>query len=73
MKKYWKKLRRLALDGHDMILRIPLIPGINDDMQNISRTADFIEQNIRRTAEDPAAAEFYENGRREVHVAGQGI
>ena len=44
--KVLENLRRLALDGHDMILRIPLIPGINDDMQNISRTADFIEQNI---------------------------
>ncbi len=44
--KIHENLRRLALAGHDMILRIPLIPGINDDMQNISRTADFIEQNI---------------------------
>ncbi len=44
--KVLENLRHLALEGHDMILRIPLIPGINDDMQNISRTADFIEQNI---------------------------
>lgn len=44
--KVLENLRILALEGHDMILRIPLIPGINDDMQNISRTADFIEHNI---------------------------
>ena len=44
--KILENLRHLALEGHDMILRIPLIPGINDDMQNISRTADFIEQHI---------------------------
>lgn len=44
--KILQNLSRLALEGHDMILRIPLIPGINDDMHNISRTADFIEQHI---------------------------
>ncbi len=39
-------LKYLSDLGHDMILRIPVIPGINDDMENISRTADFINENI---------------------------
>lgn len=39
-------LKRLAACGHDMILRIPVIPGINDDAENIERTADYIEDNI---------------------------
>lgn len=44
--KILENLKRLADEGHDMILRIPVIPGVNDDDENISRTADFIEKNI---------------------------
>jgi len=44
--KILKNLARLADEGREMILRIPVIPGVNDDMENISRTADFIEENI---------------------------
>ena len=44
--KVLENLAHLAREGHDMILRIPMIPGVNDDMENIERTADFIEQNI---------------------------
>ena len=44
--KILENLKRLAFEGHDMILRIPVIPGINDDMENVGRTADYIENNI---------------------------
>lgn len=44
--KILANLKRLAACGHDMILRIPVIPGINDDMENIIKTADYIEDNI---------------------------
>ena len=44
--KMLANLKRLATCGHDMILRIPVIPGINDDMENIIKTADYIEDNI---------------------------
>ena len=44
--KILANLKRLAACGHDMILRIPVIPGINDDAENIERTADYIEDNI---------------------------
>ena len=35
-------LRRLSRTGSTIILRIPLIPGVNDDDHNIEKTADFI-------------------------------
>ena len=44
--KILENLKRIADAGYDMILRIPVIPGINDDMDNICRTADYIEENI---------------------------
>ena len=28
--------------GKDVIIRIPLIPGFNDDMQNLRATAEFV-------------------------------
>ena len=45
-KKILANLKRLAACGHDMILRVPVIPGINDDTENIIKTADYIEDNI---------------------------
>lgn len=44
--KILANLKQLAACGHDMILRIPVIPGTNDDAENIERTADYIEDNI---------------------------
>lgn len=41
-----ENLKRLADEGREMILRIPVIPGINDDSVNIKRTADFIESEL---------------------------
>ena len=35
-------LRRLAQTGVEINIRIPVIPGINDDDANIDRTGDFI-------------------------------
>lgn len=37
-----ENLERLAHEGRDMILRIPVIPNVNDDEKNIEATADFI-------------------------------
>ena len=34
----------LAKNGNDMLVRVPLIPGINDDKENIKSTAGFILQ-----------------------------
>ena len=40
--KYGRDLTRLAQEGRELILRIPVIPGVNDGRQNIEASADFI-------------------------------
>lgn len=35
-------LKKLAAGGREFILRIPVIPNVNDDRKNIGATADFI-------------------------------
>ncbi len=35
-------LKRIAQTGQEIILRIPVIPGVNDDRQNLEASADFI-------------------------------
>jgi len=35
-------LRRLSELGHKIIIRIPIIPGINDDDENLKETASFL-------------------------------
>lgn len=37
-----ENLKRLASEERELILRIPIIPNVNDDMDNIEATADFI-------------------------------
>ena len=37
-----ENLKRLAEEERELILRIPVIPNVNDDMENIAATADFI-------------------------------
>ncbi len=37
-----ENLKRLAHEERELILRIPVIPNVNDDMANIKATADFI-------------------------------
>lgn len=41
-KRILANMKRLVSEGRDLILRIPVIPQVNDDMENISATADFI-------------------------------
>ena len=40
--KILENLKRLSETGKELILRIPVIPNVNDDMDNIAATADFI-------------------------------
>jgi pyruvate formate lyase activating enzyme len=35
-------LRRLSSKGHNVIVRTPILPGINDDDENIVRTGEFV-------------------------------
>jgi pyruvate formate lyase activating enzyme len=36
-----KNLQRLSAQGHDIFLRVPIIPGINDDADNIRQIGTF--------------------------------
>jgi pyruvate formate lyase activating enzyme len=40
--KILENLKRLTNEKRELILRIPIIPNVNDDMENIEATADFI-------------------------------
>ncbi len=42
-----KNLERLTDAGHELILRIPVIPGVNDDEANIRASADFIQDRLQ--------------------------
>ena len=37
-------LKRLTEEERELILRIPVIPHVNDDKKNMEATADFIRQ-----------------------------
>jgi len=37
-------LMRLARERIDLIIRIPLIPGVNDDVENLERTGSFLKR-----------------------------
>jgi pyruvate formate lyase activating enzyme len=37
-----ENLKRLAARGNKLVVRIPVVPGINDDTQNIRDTAGFL-------------------------------
>lgn len=45
-----QNLQKLAKKGKEIIVRIPLIPGVNDDEENIQKTAEFLQslKNIRQ-------------------------
>lgn len=42
-----ENLNRLTEEKKELILRIPVIPGVNDDMENMKRTGDFIEGTLK--------------------------
>jgi len=37
-----ENLKRLAEEGSDIQIRFPIIPGINDDKENVTATAEFV-------------------------------
>lgn len=44
--KILENLQRLAGAGADLILRIPVIPGVNDTQENMEQSADFILEKL---------------------------
>lgn len=45
-KKILHNLVKLSEHGKELMIRIPVIPGVNDDMENIAATADFIIESL---------------------------
>ncbi len=45
--KILENLKELSELNHELILRIPVIPNVNDDMKNIEATADFILNELK--------------------------
>jgi len=41
-KQILRNFKILANNGSDLLVRLPIIPGINDDRKNIQETADFV-------------------------------
>ncbi|EGA64803.1 (2S)-3-sulfopropanediol dehydratase activating enzyme [Vibrio brasiliensis] len=46
-RKILRNLTALADAGHDLILRIPVIPTVNDSDENIKASADFIKSQLQ--------------------------
>lgn len=66
-----ENLKKLAENGNEMILRIPLIPGINDDMDNICATADFIDKNIGKNLQTLQLLSFMRMGEEKCRSLGR--
>lgn len=62
--------RRLSKLGRAIRIRIPLVPGVNDDPENIRRTADFLKPlaNIERVTVLP----YHKGGRAKAEGVGRG-
>ncbi|MGL5904896.1 MAG: (2S)-3-sulfopropanediol dehydratase activating enzyme [Cetobacterium sp.] len=46
--KILENLKKITSEKKELILRIPVIPGVNDDFKNIEKTADFIINELNR-------------------------
>ena len=44
-KQILRNFETLANHGNELLVRLPLIPGVNDDRKNIQMTADFVLKN----------------------------
>lgn len=57
-----QNLEKLADSGVPYILRIPVIPGFNDDEEAIDAIADFISTRLRNTAQQIQVLRFRQMG-----------
>lgn len=67
-----QNLRRLAQEGRELILRIPVIPGVNDGRQNIEASAVLSSDSWAGRC-DPAAFEFMRLGRGKIQITGDPV
>lgn len=41
-----ENIEKMGQLGIEILVRVPLIPGINDDKENLTKTADFVKKNL---------------------------
>jgi pyruvate formate lyase activating enzyme len=63
-------LRKLATLGREISVRIPLIPGVNDDAANIRRTAEFVK--TLRTLGKVSVLPYHKGGKAKAEGLGKG-
>ncbi len=60
--KILENMERLAMLLKPMIVRIPVIPGVNDTWENMEDTADFISEKLHNQVEELQLLEFMRLG-----------
>ena len=66
-KKILANLKRLVKEDRELILRIPVIPNVNDDMDNIKATADFIQNDLHGRVRTLQLLSFMRLGEEKYH------
>jgi pyruvate formate lyase activating enzyme len=65
-----KNLKKFTREKRELILRIPIIPNVNDDMENIKRTADFILYELGGNVRTLQLLSFMRLGEEKYHSLG---
>ncbi|MGL5542646.1 MAG: glycyl-radical enzyme activating protein, partial [Fusobacteriaceae bacterium] len=68
--KILQNLKLLSREKKDLILRIPVIPGVNDNMENIGATADFILNELENSVKVLQLLSFMRLGEEKYHSLG---
>lgn len=68
--KILKNLKLLSREKKDLILRIPVIPNVNDSMENIGATADFILNELENSVKVLQLLSFMRLGEEKYHSLG---
>jgi pyruvate formate lyase activating enzyme len=69
--KILENLKKLTSKERDLILRIPVIPNVNDDMENIKATADFILNELGGRVRTLQLLSFMRLGEEKYHSLGK--
>lgn len=65
-----ENLKKLIKENKEIILRIPVIPNINDDMENIKATADYIIEELGNNIKVLQLLSFMHLGEEKYHSLG---
>lgn len=68
-----KNLKRLSHEEKELIIRIPVIPGVNHTKKKQGTDSGFYSQRNEESNTASAASRFYASWRRKIRVPGAGI